>query len=580
MDKNSQLYLIYQKLYLIGKNIHENMDTSELYEIACDFATNELNFEKCVIFEHDDSNGWFKVVKSKGYTNPIEQKILTIINLLLSGEVIEYLRVHGEPLIHTTETPKVEVQSLLKSLFLKEAYLELFGGDKNIPYGLIIVGNGLGDIEKFSRLLKDSFLMIALGNFMVQLSNTINNIVFYKAWHTEKERLEENIAKRTKQLDEQKQTFEAIYKTSKDGIALLDIETTAFLDVNPAYCEMTGFSREELLRTSCLKLSLPEDRDISLQALEEVKKNGYITNFIKSCQIKDNRLIIVNMSISLMEDRKRILISSKDITKQKELELELQKINNQLEERIKEEVEKNRKNEFQLLEQSKNAALGEMIGNIAHQWRQPLSAITSTASALKISDTLGIISPKEIEEKMDSIIYKAQYLSDTIDTFRNFLKVSNDIKEFSLETMLERSLQIVEASMKDVHIKLFKNINLEINTMILGVESEISQVIINILNNAKDVIKDKKIEKPWVKLELKIEKECYMITIEDNGGGIPEHVLPKVFDPYFTTKHQSQGTGLGLHMSYRIITESFNGRIYVTNTENGAKFFIELPISQ
>lgn len=272
MKKQDQLYTIYQKLYSIGKSINENMETETLYEIACDFATTELNFEKCVIFEHDDSNGWFKVKKSKGYENQLEKRILGIINLLLSGEVIEYLRVNGEPIIHTTTNPKEEVQSLLQSLFLKEAYLELFGGDKNIPYGLIIVGNGLGEIDEFSRFLEDSFLMIALGNFMVQLSNTINNIVFYKAWKDEKERLEENIAKRTKQLDAQKRTFEAIYKTSKDGIALLDIETTAFLDVNLAYCEMTGFTKEELLRTSCLKLSLLEDKFTSLQALEEVKK--------------------------------------------------------------------------------------------------------------------------------------------------------------------------------------------------------------------------------------------------------------------------------------------------------------------
>jgi len=579
MDKNTQLYSIYNKLYQIGKNINESVDVDDLYGIACDFATNELNFEKCVIFEHDDRNGWFKVKKSKGFTNPIEGKILGIINLLLSGEVIEYLRVHGEPIIHTKENRKPEVESLLKSLFLSEAYFELFGGDKNIPYGVIIVGNGLGEIEKFSRLLEDSFLMMALGNFVVQLSNTINNIIFYKSWQVEKEKLEENIAKRTKQIDEQKRTFEAIYKTTKDGIAILDIETTAFLDVNPAYCEMTGFTKEELLRTSCFKLSLPEYEEKSRLALNEVKTKGYITNFIKTCKIKDDKIIIVNMSISLMDDGKKILVSSKDITKQKELERQLQTINSNLELRIIEEVEKNRLNEFQLLEQSKNASMGQMIGNIAHQWRQPLSAITSLASSLKISDEIGIIDSTEVQEKMDNIINKANYLSNTIDTFRNFLKAGNEVKKFPLEQMLERSLQIVDASMKDAHITLTGNINFNKQTIITGIESEISQVIINILNNAKDIIKEKMIPNPWVKLELLQKENGHLITIEDNGGGIPEDVMPKIFDPYFTTKHQSQGTGLGLHMSYRIVTESFHGKIYVRNTQNGAKFFIELPLN-
>ena len=206
-----------------------------------------------------------------------------------------------------------------------------------------------------------------------------------------------------------------------------------------------------------------------------------------------------------------------------------------------------------------------------------MSAITSIASALKLSETLGILEPNEIEEKMDNIINKANYLSKTIDTFRNLLKAGNEVKEFSLEGMLIRSLQIVDASMRDGHIQLIGEIRESGKTILTGIESEISQDIINILNNAKDIIKEKNIENPWVKLEFCQKKDHHQITIEDNGGGIPEHVMPKIFDPYFTTKHQSQGTGLGLHMSYRIVTESFGGKLYVKNTDNGAKFFIEIP---
>jgi len=582
MVNNSKLYKIYKKLYDIGKNINENVNAQELYDIACDFTTNELDFDKCIIFEHDDSNGWFKVVKSKGYDNPVQLKILSIINLLLSGEVIEYLRVKGIPIVHTVDNPKKEVESLLKSLFLDEAYFELFGGDSEVPYGLIIVGNQSDSKEEnSSSILNDneSFLMLALGNFMVQLSNTINNIIFYNNWREEKDKLEENIEIRTKELEEQKRAFEAIYRTTKDGIAILDIETTAFLDANPAYCEMTGYTKEEILRTSCMKLSIEEDKQRSAEALAEVVKKGYITDFTKSCIKKDGTIIIVSMSISLMDDKKRVLISSKDITKKKEMEKELQEMNKYLEIKVQKEVEKNRKTEFQLLEQSKNASMGEMIGNIAHQWRQPLSAITTLASTVKLNDQLGILETDEIDEKMDKIVDKANYLSKTIDTFRNFLKADNlEYKEFVLESTVERSLKIVESTMKDLHIKLINNIDLTKNSKLMGVQSELSQVIINILNNGKDILKEKKIDEPWIQLDLINEDNNYIISIEDNGGGIPKEVMPKIFDPYFTTKHQSQGTGLGLHMSYRIITESFKGKLYVHNTTNGAKFFIKLPI--
>ena len=315
---------IYKKFHSIGKKLNESIQISELYDIAVDFTTQELNFEKCLIFEHDDKNGWFKIVKSVGYNNPMEQKILKIINLLLSGEVIEQLRIYNKAIIHSVDNPNKHVSSLVKSLFLSEAYFELFGGDINIPHSLIVAGNGLKNISEFSSV-HNEIVHLALGNFTMQLSNTINNILFYKAWEDEKKLLEENIKKRTKQINEQKETFEAIYNTSKDGIAILDIETTAFLDVNPAYCDMTGYSKAELLRTSCMKLSVTDDKKRSAEAISSVLKNGFIQDFIKTCIAKDGRKVIVNMSISLMSDRKQMLVSAKDITTQQEIEKEVQK---------------------------------------------------------------------------------------------------------------------------------------------------------------------------------------------------------------------------------------------------------------
>jgi len=313
---------IYKKLHSIGKNLNESLKIDELYDIATNFVIDELHLEKCLIFEHDDKNGWFKVVKSIGYDNTMEQKIIKIISLLLSGEVIEYLRLSKKAIIHTPVDPNEYVNKLIKSLFLSEAYFELFGGDIEIPHSLIVAGNGIKDIEKFTTVDND-IIQLALGNFTMQLSNTINNILFYEAWNKEKELLEENIKHRTKELNEQKETFEAIYNTSKDGIALLDFETTAFLDVNPAYCDMTGFTKAELLRTSCIKLSVEGDREKSKEAISKVLKDGYIKNFIKTCIKKDGNYIIVSMSISLMNNGKEMLVSVKDITKQQAIEKEV-----------------------------------------------------------------------------------------------------------------------------------------------------------------------------------------------------------------------------------------------------------------
>jgi PAS domain S-box-containing protein len=322
---------IYKKLHSTIKSLNEQLSIDEAFDIATNFAVESLEFDKCAIFKHDEQNGLFRIHKSKGYNNPVEQKVLKIITLLLSGEIIENLRIEQKPIIHTANNSNKIVQKLVKSLFLNESYFELFGGDINIPYGLIVIGNN----KEKNYFSENSHKEVALNNFVVQFSNTINNIIFYKAWKNEKALLEENIKKRTEQIKAQQETFEAIYKTSKDGIAILDVETTAFLDVNEAYEEITGYSRKELLRLSCLKISLESDREKSSKAVKEVMATGYIRNFKKRCINKNQTISIVSMSISLMSDKKRMIASVKDITEFEEQRIEIEKAHKNIKDSIK-----------------------------------------------------------------------------------------------------------------------------------------------------------------------------------------------------------------------------------------------------
>jgi C4-dicarboxylate-specific signal transduction histidine kinase len=232
----------------------------------------------------------------------------------------------------------------------------------------------------------------------------------------------------------------------------------------------------------------------------------------------------------------------------------------------------------QLIEQSKQASLGEMIGNIAHQWRQPLSSISTIASSIALRTEHNLIKPEEVTRLTDKVLENTKYLSETIDTFRNYIKEDKERMEVMLQDRIDMALKIVSLPLKDNNITLINKIDYTKPIRITLVIGELSQVIINIINNAKDALLDNKISQPTIEIVLKVENNIAHLTIEDNAGGINEDIMPKIFEPYFTTKHQSQGTGLGLHMSYRIVTESLNGRIYVQNTESGAKFFIELPL--
>jgi two-component system C4-dicarboxylate transport sensor histidine kinase DctB len=259
---------------------------------------------------------------------------------------------------------------------------------------------------------------------------------------------------------------------------------------------------------------------------------------------------------------------------------ELNQLNQNLEKKVEKEVEKNLLKERQLLEQSKSAELGTMIGNIAHQWKQPLNYISVNASGIKFESELGILKNSSLSTRMDGIIDKVTYMSETITTFRNFLKDKKELKTVTLQNTVDIAVNITSAVLKDRDIQLINNIDYNNPVSILLVTGELEQVLINIINNASDALKENHIEKPWIKIDLYSDEETGTITIEDNAGGIPEDILPKVFDEYFSTKAEDVGTGLGLYMSKRIINESLRGEISARNTQNGAKFVIILPLNR
>jgi len=240
-----------------------------------------------------------------------------------------------------------------------------------------------------------------------------------------------------------------------------------------------------------------------------------------------------------------------------------------------------------LEKQSRLATLGEMIGNIAHQWRQPLSVISTLASSVSVYNTLKTLDDKTIAKSMETIVEQSEYLSNTINDFRNFIKNDRNKQNFSVVSMINKSLSIANASLSKYYIQII--LDLENDGICNGFESEILQAILNILNNAKDVlaknIEDE--EKRFIFINTQIEEDKIKIGIKDNAGGVPENILDKLFEPYFTTKGNDEGTGLGLYMCKQIVEDSL-GKVTVSNEEyeykgslcRGANFLISFPISK
>ena len=227
------------------------------------------------------------------------------------------------------------------------------------------------------------------------------------------------------------------------------------------------------------------------------------------------------------------------------------------------DITKEMEQELIILEQSKLASMGEMIGNIAHQWRQPLSVISTGVTGMQVQKEFGLLEDKQFSETCDMINKNAQYLSKTIDDFRNFIKGDRVKVVFKLENEIDSLLILLEGTIKNNDIKVI--LDLEKDITINGYENELTQALINIFNNSKDVLKEKNVKEKLVFITTRKEKDKVKISIKDNGGGVPSDIIGKIFEPYFTTKHKSQGTGLGLHMTYNLIVRGMAGEIVVNN---------------
>jgi signal transduction histidine kinase len=229
------------------------------------------------------------------------------------------------------------------------------------------------------------------------------------------------------------------------------------------------------------------------------------------------------------------------------------------------------------------ASMGEMLSNIAHQWRQPLSIISTVASGVKVKKQFAKLNDDELIRYMDDIGNSVQFLSKTIDDFSDFFKPDKQKVNFSASSVIERSLKILDSTFRNHSIQVVEKIqDIELNQL----DGELMQVLINILNNAKDVLKENTLENRVIQIEAVTNKNRVIFTIHDSGGGVPQNIIDHIFEPYFTTKHKSQGTGIGLYMSHQIITKHMNGFISIENApflyKNkeyfGAKFIVDIPI--
>ncbi len=230
-------------------------------------------------------------------------------------------------------------------------------------------------------------------------------------------------------------------------------------------------------------------------------------------------------------------------------------------------VEQNRQKDKALYEATKMASMGEMIGNIAHQWRQPLSIISTCATSSILHKQLDLLSDDRFDKNMNIINDNVQYLSKTIDDFRGFIKGERESEDFRIQDSINSFINLVQGSIKNHYINVIKDIpdDLEIKD---GYYNELVQCYLNIYNNSKDALKLIEDEDDrYLFIDAYKQNDKIIIKFTDSAGGVNKDIIDKIFEPYFTTKHQKQGTGLGLSMTYNLITKGMEGTIEATNKE-------------
>jgi len=280
------------------------------------------------------------------------------------------------------------------------------------------------------------------------------------------------------------------------------------------------------------------------------------------------------LNIILEEQRDEIADKNEEMEQQHEEILtqshELETINKHLEERIIAELSKNRKKDIMLIQQSRQAAMGEMIGNIAHQWVQPITAVAAIVQNIQDAHRSNGLSKEYVDGKVKQCLELIDYMAHTIDDFRNFFKPEKTPTLFNVREVVSKCISFVKETLKSHGIEYEFNASEDI--FVKGYANEYSQVILNLINNAKDVLIERKVMNPKIEITIFRKDERSYTFVADNGGGIAPEIKDKIFTPYFTTKEPALGTGLGLYMSKTIIEKNMGGSLSFVDIEGGTEF--------
>ncbi len=351
-------------------------------------------------------------------------------------------------------------------------------------------------------------------------------------------------------------------KSAKEGFEILKSQNIDLTVLDMELPDIHGLEVLERMRRDISYINIPVivlSGALTHDIIRNILKSGG-NDFIKKPFVVEEFVLKIDLLIENAQKEKSIINKAK----------ELNELNSTLEEKVSRSIAELREKDVIMFQQSRLAQMGEMLSMIAHQWRQPLNAISSTATALKLKAIIGKANLDVIMDATDKISLYVKHLNSTIDDFRDFFKPQKEKQKINLNILVESSLLIVNPSLDDKKIKVITELNSQ--NSFVSYANELKQVILNLIKNAEDVLIDKEIKEPKIFIRTYEKDDEFILEVEDNAGGIPKEIMPKIFDPYFSTKTKKDGTGLGLYMSKIIVEDHCGGKLEVENYDEGALF--------
>ncbi|WP_024954470.1 ATP-binding protein [Sulfurospirillum arcachonense] len=495
--------------------------------IDTNFKIIELN-----ILGKEGKNLYKKVFQLYKYSKFKRNQIITLIHNNKTNNAIEKIKNNS-----TIYFKKLSMQA-------KELYL--------------YAKNKADDFKKNSDEIYNDFLssMIIIGFVLVSMFVFVTYFVIKRiSKHmSNSDKLTTELISKQNELINKQNELETIIMEAPNPI-MVHNETGKIMMLNKVWEQLTGYTYNEINTIDkWVNKAYGDKQDIiknKITNLYSLKEKADQDKY--DIKTKDGRTIIWRFSaapLGLINGKRTVISTALDITELKQ----------------KDDL---------IVIQSRYAAMGEMLSMIAHQWRQPLSVISMHVNNILLDLELDEIKEKELSNTSYSILHQITYLSNTIEDFKNFFIKDNTKEEFLLEDIFEDTQKIISASLNSHFVSL--DIQYDKNIKIIINKRELVQVLINLITNAKDAfLEHKKDVEKRIQINAKEEENTLKITVCDNGGGIDENIIDKIFDPYFSTKKSLNGTGLGLYMCKTIVTQHFNGNISVKNTSEGACFEIVL----